>query len=73
MTSEKIAHVEVGDIDLVSKAAYFARVSTCTAVSPQTARRCTRTAGHDESRTEHAAGLHVHTGIGFVALEVWSS
>lgn len=71
MVSEKIAHVEVGDVDLVSKAAYFARLSTCTAVHPESGKRCSRAAGHDECRVEHAGSTHVRTNERFIAEEVW--
>jgi hypothetical protein len=73
MTSEKITRVRAGDIDLVSKAAYFARVPLCTAVHPETRSECTRSAGHDESHPGHAGSDHVATGINFVAQEVWSA
>jgi hypothetical protein len=69
---EKIANVEPGDIDLLSKAAYHARLATCTVIHPKNRSPCSRAVGHDENRPGHPASKHVATGLGFVALEVWT-
>jgi hypothetical protein len=70
--SERIEPIEVGGIDLVSKAVYYARIPSCVAVSTETGRPCTRAAGHDENRNGHLASVHVHTDPTFLALEVWT-
>lgn len=71
MSSEKIEPIEPGDIDLVSKAVYYARVPLCAGKNPATGRQCTRAAGHEENRNGHAASMHVHADPTFLALEVW--
>lgn len=71
-TSEKLEPIEPGDIDVVSKARFFARIDQCMVVNPTTASRCTRASGHDENRAGHQASTHVHTDEQFLALEVWT-
>lgn len=69
--SERIDRVARGEVDPVSKAAYYARVPLCVAVNPRTGKDCTRPAGHDENRVGHPAQDHVHTGLHFIARDVW--
>lgn len=69
---EKLNRVQPGDIDLISKSVHHARIPKCAAVNPGSFNPCSRASGHDENKPSHSAQRHVHTGPGFVVLEVWT-
>ena len=69
--TERIVRVGVGDHDVVSRAAYFARIDLCTEIHPTMGMKCTRAAGHCESEPGHPATPHVYASLGFVVQAVW--
>lgn len=85
--TEGVHAVAVGEIDPMSRLAGRNDLPTCSASNPDTGRRCTRVAGHDEGTANdhngkhhggtgygHPANLHVNADrrTAFVAREVWT-
>ena len=71
--AQKLHRVQVGEHDVISRAAYHARVPLCSRIHPKKRHlACTRAAGHQEGTHRTTGSAHVAAGIDFIATEVWT-